>query len=610
MGKFCLLLVLFLNNHGVALQESFLPQMQERPNEYASRCGEKCNELGTCNEEIGRCDCPAGFHGDSCEAGHLQPCELFPGYITPCSPDVPSSCECKSACSQSGYPFPPKQTCFYKRQVPPLQRECLTNEERAAAHVSPNQRKLTSLSESYMRRAPRNGFRVHGSEGQNLSKAYSFHHPDAQNVAAETAKERHRSMYARVHERDAAGIPLHADMGKRAAGWKMKSERTAIRHERGRARRIEEAATCPGGISKVKKADLEGYRANVTKVMLAGVNKRSKITTLPLHDCTDSCNMQGFCRRQVCKYQNRTNGNHIRTERWCGQDTTYTPGWFTPGTGWVVNTAQCECFFGYEGESCEVTSDVHCLNMCSGHGTCKLGFCHCLPGFFGNDCSLLVGPDGQTVRWLKNSTGLKPGEAPPSTHSKSLSPLIYVYDLPPHLNAHLYHELGYKRRIPQSEWYHPALEGPSGGDFFVGPAQLFLHEMFLTSKHRTTDPRLANFFFVPAWSRAADSTASGALHHYHKVLDYIQAKFPFWDRKSGADHMWVFPHDQGACEKSASYRIPPRLNNSIMLTHFGLTTSTAKTATHPYGCTGPCHRAGNSDRSTGTETSKIPQAPI
>ena len=31
-----------------------------------------------------------------------------------------------------------------------------------------------------------------------------------------------------------------------------------------------------------------------------------------------------------------------------------------------------------------------------------------------------------------------------------------------------------------------------------------------------------------------------------RLTEYLQATWPYFDRKGGADHIWVFGHDQGA----------------------------------------------------------------
>lgn len=42
------------------------------PDSKPSRCAPGCEDRGTCNQELGRCDCPRGMHGDACELGQLE----------------------------------------------------------------------------------------------------------------------------------------------------------------------------------------------------------------------------------------------------------------------------------------------------------------------------------------------------------------------------------------------------------------------------------------------------------------------------------------------------------------------------------------------------------
>ncbi len=39
------------------------------------------------------------------------------------------------------------------------------------------------------------------------------------------------------------------------------------------------------------------------------------------------------------------------------------------------------------GPFCDTVKEAYCVNQCSGHGECNLGFCKCHEGWYGNDCS-------------------------------------------------------------------------------------------------------------------------------------------------------------------------------------------------------------------------------
>ena len=101
--------------------------------------------------------------------------------------------------------------------------------------------------------------------------------------------------------------------------------------------------------------------------------------------------------------------------------------------------------------------------------------------------------------------------------------------------------------------------------------EMAVHELLLASRHRTLDPEAADFFFVPIYggcyiSRFFRPTAIHNLffrlsndppdwqpapvrgnEHYRQALRWIQAHYPYWKRHGGADHIFAFPHDEGAC---------------------------------------------------------------
>ena len=45
---------------------------------------------------------------------------------------------------------------------------------------------------------------------------------------------------------------------------------------------------------------------------------------------------------------------------------------------------------------------------------------------------------------------------------------------------------------------------------------------------------------------------------------WVQQHFPYWNRTNGADHIWLFTHDEGACWAPTEVA-----NTSILLTHWG-----------------------------------------
>ena len=195
---------------------------------------------------------------------------------------------------------------------------------------------------------------------------------------------------------------------------------------------------------------------------------------------------------------------------------------------------ECLCLEDRRGlqGACEPSALVvhHCLGGCSGRGRCLRGFCHCEQGAYGADCSL-TGDASEQLYW-------RAGSAVPAEDA-ALRPRVYVYTLPPRLNT----------------WYGISQISPNR-DFGT-----LLHERLLSSRYRTADPEQADFFFVPV-------SPMGTVNHYTAVraAEWVAAQYPYWARKRGADHIYTFPWDFGACWVGGH----PMLNNSVFVTHFGL----------------------------------------
>ncbi|KAK3273231.1 hypothetical protein CYMTET_18520 [Cymbomonas tetramitiformis] len=245
----------------------------------------------------------------------------------------------------------------------------------------------------------------------------------------------------------------------------------------------------------------------------------------------------------------------------------------------VVQT--CVCTMGKTGGDCTAEEKhIYCLGGCGGRGRCERGFCVCDRGFYGADCGLIMTPDGTSRHVPYNFSD--PADARGAEPVEGQRPVrIYVYELPPQLNVWLYAEMD----VVASETYKDGRYGstlhPSvyPGGFYVGPAELFLFERLLASAHRTTDPKEADYFFVPALGQAVrwlhGGPWKGMWGYWTAVRDYLQATWPFWDAKGGADHLWVQMGDHGACEDPRGRGIPTALQPSILLSHWGLYTDSA-----------------------------------
>ena len=63
--------------------------------------------------------------------------------------------------------------------------------------------------------------------------------------------------------------------------------------------------------------------------------------------------------------------------------------------------------------------------------------------------------------------------------------------------------------------------------------------------------------------KAADLASLRALRWHASLLHYLSRAFPYWNASGGADHLWPFTHDEGACYAPASLR------RATLLVHWG-----------------------------------------
>ncbi|MEW5301912.1 MAG: hypothetical protein WDW36_004736 [Sanguina aurantia] len=224
---------------------------------------------------------------------------------------------------------------------------------------------------------------------------------------------------------------------------------------------------------------------------------------------------------------------------------------------------------GLAGDLCDEPIEHMCPGQCSGQGVCNLGFCNCDPGYYGHDCArprASVKPKPSrilTQPWLATAV---------------IRPLIYVYDLEP-----LFQSKMLQMRIPSSWCVHRKYQSGNRSELvsnWVYAADTLLHESLLLSEHRTFDPDEADFFYVPHMATCHAFPINGwadwpwfhlpggprVMHLSNIILDtkrWIQARYPFWDRRGGRDHVWLFTHDEGACW------VPNEVTPSVWLTHWG-----------------------------------------
>ena len=187
----------------------------------------------------------------------------------------------------------------------------------------------------------------------------------------------------------------------------------------------------------------------------------------------------------------------------------------------------------------------------------------------------------------------------------SVSPRVFVYELPGEYNTFM---LARREKAPACvlrEYMRGPMALGVGGrrqsmssrlswtDTLYG-AEVALHEALLSSPHRTTNPEDSDFFvaaaytgcFVTEFNRPSprhwlcegahcgprDQRAPVRVLEWHeRLLRHLRTAYPYWNRSGGADHLWPFTHDEGACYA------PAALRNAILLVHWG------RTHLHPNG---------------------------
>ena len=167
-------------------------------------------------------------------------------------------------------------------------------------------------------------------------------------------------------------------------------------------------------------------------------------------------------------------------------------------------------------------------------------------------------------------------------HRASLRPAIYVYELPVWYNGWLLetrlhpHDCTYRRYKE---------ENTTNWENYAFGLELALHEVLLASPHRTLNPEAADFFYVPVYggcyiSRFFRPTPLHTLIinespldwraapirgniYYRQALHWLRTEYPYWNRTGGRDHLFAFPHDEGACVA------PIELQNATLLSSWG-----------------------------------------
>ncbi|KAJ1425901.1 Exostosin-like [Sesbania bispinosa] len=148
-----------------------------------------------------------------------------------------------------------------------------------------------------------------------------------------------------------------------------------------------------------------------------------------------------------------------------------------------------------------------------------------------------------------------------TAHGELKNLKVFIYDLPPNYNTDWLTNERCSRHLFASE--------------------VAIHRALLTSEVRTLDPYEADFFFVPVYVSCNFSTVNGfpSISHARSLISsavqLVSSEYPFWNRTSGSDHIFVASHDFGACfhtmeDVAMADGIPQILKNSIVLQTFGV----------------------------------------
>ena len=251
--------------------------------------------------------------------------------------------------------------------------------------------------------------------------------------------------------------------------------------------------------------------------------------------------------------------------------------------------AACNCHEGSKGGLCEIPVLMACLSQCNGRGHCKNGMCVCDPGWYGVDCSLRRGKVELLASALLPPPPSPPPPPPrsPPEESGAPRPRIYVYELPPEFNVQM---LATKTEEKDCATRAYSEGNETSWHMHAFGMEVMLTEGLLASRHRVADPRLADYFYVPVWGGCFMSRFSRPVprHHdlnefrhvdtqmrtpraartselYRRALRHIAAAHPYWNASGGKDHLWSFPHDEGAC------LAPIELAPSVLISHWGRT---------------------------------------
>ncbi|CAI7734013.1 unnamed protein product [Closterium sp. NIES-54] len=362
--------------------------------QFRSRCSKRCSRHGTCNEELGRCDCPPGFTGDACEADAFPSCELAPGFRTPCA--FPSTCACAREC-RAFHLIGPGAVCF--------------NASLNVSAIPPRSLADIFRAEVMIVGAAEGGDEAEWSnpgmaEGEAQSGAGNGAVSSAIVSGGASSGPRGPSIF---HSNDLHALRKSSRRwdGARNARWRGVGARDVpsggARNDWGSAADVGAAGL--GGRAQAARGGMAG---GAQQQMWARYTWQLRKRYTDPRECPLGCSGRGLCR-----------------------DASKT----------------CDCAWRYAGPGCEEerAGGVRCVNECSGRGRCDGGTCVCQAGSFGIDCSLSLDPSTGNISILPNPTFRWPPQSllfRAALQDKNPRPRVYVYELPPELNTWQWEQSG------------------------------------------------------------------------------------------------------------------------------------------------------------------------
>jgi len=191
----------------------------------------------------------------------------------------------------------------------------------------------------------------------------------------------------------------------------------------------------------------------------------------------------------------------------------------------------CVCEPTWWGAKCTdpLRSPGTCHNRCNGRGKCIGSVCACEEGFWGTDCSLRIDPAGG-VSTLENGARAPAGSG--------VTAKVYVYELPGRFTTWL------AAQSHAPEWTH---------SWWFYDNDISLHQRFLASPYRTSNPEEADYFFIPLYRSLGAYTAGwgpGVVtpkgwRAFMAAVGYVNRTWPYFARKGGRDHLMVITCDVG-----------------------------------------------------------------